>query len=439
MKYIIASLISIAIFTLSVSMHIFASDREKHIYEKEVGHSEHQVDDHKPKASENIEDLFDDSDVHAHEDDHINEVKGDEHEQGELILTDEQKCSIGIQVEPAGRGMLHTEMTLTGETMLNEDNVAHIVPRVSGMAVKVNFSSGDRVEKGQTLAVLESAELGEAFAEYMVSRKAYERKLKLYEEKIASQNDYLEALNRFEQVAADLYIKLGKEKFLKASRLYEKRYLKADNGARSEADTLSFIENATRYNISTPISGTIIEKHITHGEKISEDTNVFTIADLSTVWVNLKVPVRDISLVHPGMTVAIESHDELKAEGKVTMINPVVDSQTRTATARVIIDNPQNHWMPGAFVSGHIRISDNNLPLVIPRSAIQNLEGKDIVFLADDHGYRHVPVITGRHDRTHVEITGGIESGQQVVTQGAFELKAIVQTSGMDSHAGHGH
>ncbi|NOR10760.1 MAG: efflux RND transporter periplasmic adaptor subunit, partial [Desulfovibrionaceae bacterium] len=296
--------------------------------------------------------------------------------------------------------------------------------------------------KGDVLAILESAELGESFAEYMVSRKNYERKRKLYEEKIASQNDYLEALNRFEQVIADLYIKLGKEKYLQASEMYEARYMPKTNvqaKALPLTDSLSFVERTTRYEITAPISGTIIEKHITRGEKVGEDVNVFTIGDLGTVWVNLKVPTRDISLIYPGMSVVVESHDSLKTEGKISMISPIVDADTRAATARVVVDNHQGHWMPGAFVTGSIRISDKNLPLVIPRHAVQNFEGKDIVFLADDHGFRQVPVVSGRHDRENVEILSGLQVGQQIVTQGAFELKAILLTSGMDSHAGHGH
>jgi len=395
-----------------------------------------QIDDH-DEISRNHSSFIDDE-----EDEHIGIDSHDDHEEGELVLTDEQKHAIGIKVEPASSGKLHSELTLTGELMLNEDTVAHIIPRVNGVAVEVNYTFGDTVKKGDVLAVLESAELGESFAEYMVSRKTYERKRKLYVEKIVSQNDYLEALNRFEQVTTDLYIKLGKEKYLQASKMYEVRYMPKTNAQAKGlpiTDSLAFVESTTRYEITAPISGTIIEKHITRGEKVGEDVNVFTIADLNTVWANLKVPARDISLIHPGMSVVVESHDSLKTEGEVSMISPIVDPDTRAVTARVVVDNHQGQWMPGAFVTGSIRVSDKNLPLVIPRNAVQNFEGKDIVFLADDHGFRQVPVVSGRHDRENVEILSGLQVGQQIVTQGAFELKAILLTSGMDSHAGHGH
>jgi len=416
----------------------FASQKDSH---------DHPEDDHDEIAQNNANFIDEEEDEHTVNDSHDDHEEGesvedDDHEEGELLLTEEQKQTIGIKVAPASSGKLHSELTLTGELMLNEDSIAHIIPRVNGVAVEVNYTSGDKVKKGDILAVLESAELGESYAEYMASRKSYERKRKLYEEKIASQNDYLEALNRFEQVTADLYIKLGKEKYLQASEMYEKRYLPKNNGQAKVLpieNSLDFVERTTKYEIAAPISGTIIEKHITRGEKVGEDVNVYTIADLSTVWVNLKVPTRDISLVHQGMHVVVESPDSLKTEGEVTMISPIVDAATRTATARVVIDNHQDYWMPGSFVTGAILISDKNLPLVIPRNAVQNFEGKDIVFLADEHGYRQVPVVSGRHDRNNVEILSGIKPGQQIVTQGAFELKAILLTSGMDSHAGHGH
>ena len=382
---------------------------------------------------------------HDHErgDEHADEsAERDKHEKGELLLSSEQRESIGIQVEKAAPGKLHSELTLTGELMLNEDAIAHIIPRVSGVAVEVNHSTGDTVQKGDVLAVLESAELGESFAEYMVSRKTYERKKKLYEEKIASQNDYLEALNRFEQVTADLYIKLGREKYLQASEMYEKRYLPQQKDKVHPlplSDSLSFVEKSTKYVITSPIDGTIIEKHITRGEKVGDDVDVFTVANLDTVWVNLKVPSRDITLIHPEMSVVVESPEGLKVEGIVSMISPIVDAETRTATARVVIENQHGDWMAGAFVTGSVRIADENVPLIIPRIAVQHLEEQDVVFLADDHGFKQVPVVTGRHDRTHIEILSGLKAGQPIVTQGAFELKAILLTSGMDSHAGHGH
>lgn len=307
-------------------------------HEEHEAHDEHDEEIHDDRdMHEEHDDHEDDADHEAaehdnHEADHEDEAEEeDDHEEGELELTDEQKKSIGIELKPVSSGKLHTELTLTGVLMLNEDAVAHIIPRVNGVAVEVNYTVGDRVKKSDVLAVLESAELGESFAEYMVSRKTYERKRQLYEEKIASQNDYLEALNRFEQVTADLYIKLGKEKYLAAAKMYEARYApktKKQAETLPLADSLAYVENTTRYEITAPISGTVIEKHITRGEKIGDDTNVYTIADLGTVWVNLKVPARDIGLIHTGMGVVVESHDSIKAEGKVSMVSPIVDADT---------------------------------------------------------------------------------------------------------------
>ena len=154
----------------------------------------------------------------------------------------------------------------------------------------------------------------------------------------------------------------------------------------------------------SPASGTIIEKHITRGEKVSDETDVFTIADLDKVWVNLRVPARDISVVRQGMSVIIESPDGIKAEGKISLIAPVVDKETRTTIARLVIENHQGIWKPGSFVNGHIRVSAKNLPLVVPRFAVQSLEGKEVVFVPDDHGFKPVSVVTGRSDRKNVEI-----------------------------------
>ena len=198
-------------------------------------------------------------------------------------------------------------------------------------------------------------------------------------------------------------------------------------------------DSLTKALVLAPQAGTIIEKHINRGERVGEDADIFTIADLSSVWVDLKVPARDIHLVQRGMDIVLESPDGDKATAKITVTMPVMDEETRTATVRAILDNTGEHWKPGSFVNGHVRISAENLPVVIPQEAFQNLEGSDVVFVADDHGFKARPVIAGRRDHASVEIISGLKKGEPYVTTGAFELKAMAVTSNLGSHAGHGH
>ena len=415
------TIILLTVFLLAASGRPFALAAEGGDHHEDHGQEGHDSHDHEAQQEPA-------ADEHGHE-------------EGLLELSEEQQRAIGLQTMPAAAGSLHSEITVTGEVVLNEDAVVHIVPRVSGIALSVSHTIGDGVRKGEVLAVLESAELGQVFSEYMVSRNGYERKRQLYQEQIASQNDYLEALNRFEQTAAALYIKLGKERYLKAVARYEERYppKAGEQPASHDAGSLSFLQEMTRYEITSPIEGKIIEKHLTRGERVTEETDVFTVADLATVWVQLKIPVQDIPAVRPGMTAVIEAQNGFRSEGRIDLVSPLVNEETRTAMVRVVMANPDGTWRPGSFVTGHILVSAKDLALVVPLAAVQLYEGREGVFLAEEHGFEFVPVITGRRDRTRVEITSGLKPGQEYVVAGAFELKAILMTSGMDSHAGHGH
>jgi cobalt-zinc-cadmium efflux system membrane fusion protein len=117
----------------------------------------------------------------------------------------------------------------------------------------------------------------------------------------------------------------------------------------------------------------------------------------------------------------------------------VLDQQTRTFAIRASVNNQDGKWLPGMFINGEIDISAERLPLVIKRSAIQVLDGKSVVFAPKDNGFEILPVKTGREDDLSVEIVSGLKPGQRYVSNGAFALKAIKLTTGMDSHAGHGH
>ena len=144
--------------------------------------------------------------------------------------------------------------------------------------------------------------------------------------------------------------------------------------------------------------------------------------------------------VRAGQEVALRvEHSGAQARGKVTMVTPFVDEVTRSATARVVLDNSDGRWLPGTFVTGFISTSKENLPVVVSRDAVQSIEGRDVVFVEHEDGLEMTPVKLGRSDRTNVEITAGLTPGMPYVSKGAFQLKATVITSTLDSHAGHGH
>ncbi len=403
----------------------------------ENDHEGHDHDNDSHGQSVHREDA--DHDNHEHEDFSGSVDDGHDHgedDQGDAVLelTEAQKREINLALAQAGPGSLHNELSLMGEIRLNQDRVTHVVPKVSGVVRTVGVSLGDAVTAGQILASIDSAELAGSEADYLekqrqleIAKKAYKRKKYLREEKIASEAGWLE--KEAEYLNAETALKTARGRLVVSGLTEEEiQALPDDTDAQFG-----------RYALRAPMSGTVIEKHITMGEKLSDDSEVFTIADLNLLWVDLKIPARDIYRVRQGIEVVIQTSNNAKETGTITLIGPVVDEATRTALARVMLDNRDGRWKPGTFVTGHVRISARNLPMVVTLEAVQNIEGKDFVFVQDGDAFKPVPVVVGRRDRKKVEIVSGLKPGTSHVTRGAFELKAMMITSSLGSHAGHGH
>jgi cobalt-zinc-cadmium efflux system membrane fusion protein len=200
-------------------------------------------------------------------------------------------------------------------------------------------------------------------------------------------------------------------------------------------------ESMTSYTIKAPISGWVIDRHITPGEYVSDESSIFVIADLSTVWVNLAVYTKDYDRVQPGQMALIKAvGTTTETRGTIDYVTPIVNLRTRSATARIVLPNKNNSWRPGSFVQATVVSPGDAEGLLVEKNAVQYLDGETIVFVADaPNRFRPVQVTTGLSDDRFIHILGGLQNGTQYVSSGAFELKAKIVTSNLDPHAGHGH
>ena len=214
---------------------------------------------------------------------------------------------------------------------------------------------------------------------------------------------------------------------------------KVNAGSPGSAEQREAEEKLAWYPLRAPFDATVIEKHLVLGEKHSDESDAFTIADLTSVWVNIAVYQKDLDYVREGMSVTVSVGGMPSAEGTVAYLAPVVDRKMRTALARVVLPNPDGVMRPGLFVSAQIAIGQGVASVVIPKSAVQRIGGQSIVFLDTGDGFQPVSITLGRSNESHIEVLSGLAAGQRYVTQGAFELKAIIVTRGLDAHAGHGH
>lgn len=201
-------------------------------------------------------------------------------------------------------------------------------------------------------------------------------------------------------------------------------------------------ESLALFDVKSLISGTIVEKHVSLGEFVTDSEPIFVIADLNKVWINLAIYPKDIGKVKIGQTVNIQViGNPNKTTGKISYVGKVFDEATRFVTARVVIPNKDHKWLPGMFVSGIIEQEGEKSFNVVENEAIQTINEKQYVFLPESSNTFHaVEVKTGQTDNQFTQIISGLKPGQKYVVKGAFELKSkIVISAQGDSHAGHGH
>lgn len=183
-------------------------------------------------------------------------------------------------------------------------------------------------------------------------------------------------------------------------------------------------ESLQVYAVPSPLGGVVTERFTNPGEQ-AESSPLLTVADLSTVWVELSLFPRDRGRVQVGQRVRVQATDGgLTADGKVVFVSPLSSSATQSLTARVLVDNTSGLWTPGLYVRGEVAVSESAVPVAVPVAALQDLEGGTSVFVDTPEGLDPRAVRTGRNDGRHVEILEGISVGEQVVGEGSFVLKA---------------
>lgn len=335
-------------------------------------------------------------------------------------LGDATRHEVGIEVQRAGAGTLQRSIILHGEVMLNADRVAHLVPRVPGIVQQVHKHLGDQVQAGEVTAILESRELATLHAAYLAAKArlalaqtTFRREADLWQKKISAEHEYLEAKQALEEARITLHTA--------EQQLYALGF-SSTSLARLASQPATVL---TQYAITAPFDGAVIEKHLTLGEALKEDTTVFVIADLRSVWVDLQVYQHDLPFVHAGQPVVMSAGHELPdAQGTLSYVGPILGEHTRTALARVVLLSPKGPWRPGLFVTAQISAETVNVPVLVPETSLQTLAEHTVVFVETAEGFAPRPVTLGRSNDTQVEITAGLQPGERYVTRGAFTIKA---------------
>ncbi len=183
------------------------------------------------------------------------------------------------------------------------------------------------------------------------------------------------------------------------------------------------------YPVKSPITGTIIARNTNIGE-VASDIPLFTVADLGTLWAELFVFSKDSYKLQAGQKVSIQCLDDpVHAHSTIAMLLPTSEANSQSLTARVVLDNKQNHWRSGMNIRADVVLSEKAVAVAVKTQAIQQFHDENVVFLVDGESYSPQIVKIGVHDSTWSEITSGLSGGEKYVSTGSFLVKADMQKS----------
>ncbi len=286
-----------------------------------------------------------------------------------------------------------------------------------------------------------------AYAKLSLTRSVYLREKKLLGKGISSESEYLLAEENYKSGEAK-YVALrekiaydGQWAVRQKNRTHEMEKLNLQT-ARQKLFALGLTgqevgalsgqkEHAfTRYELRSPLGGVIIQKHLSIGEAVKNDDAIFLLADLSEVWANIAIPVRDLKSVNLGQSVAVKDENlKIEAKGKLTYLDSIIDKKNRTVTGRVVISNPKLEWRPGAFVSLELLLDERAVPIAVSTQAIQTIRDWSVVFVKYGNFFEARPLELGQNDGDWVEVLQGLSAGESYAAQNSFVVKAEIEKS----------
>ena len=290
-------------------------------------------------------------------------------------------------------------LTANGSIAPDVNRTIHVTSLGSGRVVDLKVRLGDAVKKGQVLLVISSPDLAGAFSDYQkavaderLSKKGLDRAQLLYDKGAIAEKDLQAAQDTEEKALVDV-------------RTTEQhvRVLGGDPAHPSP-----------QIELKAPVSGTIVEQNVAGFEGIKSldnSPNLFTIADLSQVWVVCDVFENDLGEVHMGDTAQIRMNafPDRNYKGTVADISRVLDPSTRTAKVRIVLANPDGALKPGMFAVATFRSRRVRPALVVPGTAVMRLHDKDWVFRREGQN---------QFRRVEIQVAGATQDGMQEVSSG---------------------
>ncbi len=308
-----------------------------------------------------------------------------------------------------------------GEARYNQNLLARITPLASGVVQRVLVDVGQELKAGEVLVEIASSEVAAAKRDYLISMVderlkalAHERERQLRAKEISPERDFEQAESEYDRA--------------RIARLTARQRL-ANLGFTEEeiVDVEQSQSSSSVLLVRAPFSGTLVERTAVVGEAVEPGIPLFTLADLSTMWIELAVPESEAAALHTGLSVraTFKALPDLDFDGRLVWVHSRVDERTRLIKARAQVGNAERRLRDGMFAEVHVFLGEATSTLRIPKDALQRINEQPYVFVkASDDLFDLRRVIIGKRNGDTVELLGGIGPKDAVVVQGAFTIKS---------------
>ena len=346
------------------------------------------------------------------------------HRDDRIVRLNERQIVAGnFAIRTVGGGILNKRITVPGTIVPSGDRIAKVSVRLLGTVAELRKRLGDDVREGDVLAIIESREVADAKSQYLAAKVAldlqdtlFSRSKSLYESKVSSENDYLRAKTAFEDVR------------IKYDVARQKLFALGLTGDQIAALPQQPVESLRLQELRAPMSGRIAERRVDLGSLVGregQESELFVIVDSSVVWAELALQAADLAAVSQGQQITVSTGSgSAPLPATIMFVSPLLDKDTRSARVVASVENPQNILRPGTFVTAEIPFQQVQVNMVVPKSAVQSIDGQSAVFVRTPDGFAPHTILTGREDSNSFEVTSGLAAGEAIATANTFILKA---------------
>jgi cobalt-zinc-cadmium efflux system membrane fusion protein len=368
------------------------------------------------------------------------EAHGEKHiEEANVVeFSAEAQRRAGLVIEEVKPGNVEVQIKATGTVQPIDSRIVHLRPLARGRVMQVLARIGDRVEKDQVLARFDNIEAGELSSQIDAARAELQRtRIQLANSR--RQAERARNLLEVGAVPAKEYEAAESDAKALEEAVRAQQSMLAGLETRIRRFGASFNGDASLTTIRAPFAGVVIKTEAAPGDVIDSGSILFSVADLSRVYVEAQVYEKDLGRIRINQPVfiTVDAYAGEVFEARVTAIKDILNPQTRTAAVRCELANPGGRLKLEMFANLAIRTTGTHMALTVPSEAVQTINRRQVVFIRKGDLHFEAREVQVLGDGARLEISGGLKEGEPVVVKGAFQLKSAFLAKELESEHGH--